>query len=77
MVHLYREDFDVLISKAFATVDEGARNDLYKEAQRMLTEEGGLMTPAFSSVVAAVRKGCRYEPQVDLNRFDFAQIRCE
>ena len=75
--HWYREDFDALITKAFATVDQDGRNDFYKEAQRVLTEEGGLMTPAFSSVVAAVRKGCHYEPQVDLNRFDFAQIRCE
>lgn len=75
--HWYREDFDALVNKAFATVDQGARKDLYKEAQRVLTEEGGLITPAFSSVVAAVRTGCHYEPQVDLNRFDFATIYCE
>ena len=75
--HWYREDFDALVNKAFATVDADARLELYKEAQQVLTEEGGLITPAFSSVVAAVRKGCHYEPQVDLNRFDFATIECE
>ena len=75
--HWYRDDFDALIAKAFATVDPEARRELYKDAQRMLAEEGGLMTPAFSAVVAAVRKGCHYQPQVDLNRFDFAKIYCE
>ena len=54
--HWYRDDFDALIAKAFATVDPEARRGLYKDAQRMLAEEGGLMTPAFSAVVAAVRK---------------------
>ena len=75
--HWFRDDFDALVNKAFATVDPGARRELYKEAQRMLAEEGGIITPAFSSVVAAVRKGCHYDPQVDLNRFDFAKIYCE
>ena len=75
--HWYRDDFDALIARAFGTVDPDARRELYKDAQRMLAEEGGLMTPAFSAVVAAVRKGCHYQPQVDLNRFDFAKIYCE
>lgn len=72
-----RDDFDALIDKAFATVDPDARLELYKDAQRIITEEGGLITSAFSSVVSAARKGCHYEPQVDLNRFDFATMYCE
>ena len=72
-----RDDFDALIEKAFGTVDPDARLELYKEAQRIISEEGGLVSPAFSSVVSAVRKGCHYEPQVDLNRFDFANVYCE
>ena len=70
-------EFDALIDKAFGTVDSDARLELYKEAQRVITEEGGLITPAFSSVVSAARKGCHYEPQVDLNRFDMATLHCE
>ena len=72
-----RDDFDDLINRAFATVDPEARLELYREAQKVITEEGGLITPAFSSVVSAARKGCHYQPQVDLNRFDMATIYCE
>lgn len=71
------DDFDDLINRAFATVDPEARLELYKEAQKVITEEGGLITSAFSSVVSAARKGCHYQPQVDLNRFDMATIYCE
>ena len=72
-----QDDFDALIDRAFGTVDAAARLELYKDAQRVITEEGGLITSAFSSVVSAARKGCHYEPQVDLNRFDFATMYCE
>ena len=74
--HWYRDNIDALIAKAFATVDPEGRRELYKDAQRMLAEEGGLMTPAFSAA-AAVRRGCHYQPRVDLYRFDFAKIHCE
>src|SRR6185312_8986592 len=69
--HWYRSDYDDLITKANATVDPDARRKLFQEAQRLLSEEGGVIVPAFASVVAAMRKGCSgYEPNNNVNNND-------
>jgi peptide/nickel transport system substrate-binding protein len=76
--HWCRPEFDSLLQEASETVDEAARNDLYKEAQRILAEEGGVIVPAFTSVISALRVGCTgYEPHVDVNRLRFADLACE
>jgi peptide/nickel transport system substrate-binding protein len=76
--HWYRTDYDELISKANATVDADARRKLFQEAQRLLAEEGGVIVPAFASVVAAMRKGCSgYEPNNNVNNNDFSAFSCE
>jgi peptide/nickel transport system substrate-binding protein len=76
--HWFRDDYDALLDEAARTVDEGARMELYKKAQRMLAEEGGVIIPMFANIVAATRKGCSgYTPPGDHNRPDFSQIVCE
>jgi peptide/nickel transport system substrate-binding protein len=76
--HWCREDFDALLKQASETVDAGARMDLYKKAQQILAEEGGVIVPAFTSLVSALRKGCTgYEPHVDINRMRFADLACQ
>ncbi|MDW9825151.1 ABC transporter substrate-binding protein [Sinorhizobium meliloti] len=75
--HWKRDDFDALVVKAGQTADEKQRNDLYRDAQRMVADEGGMILPVFSSVVAVLRKGCSgYEPNVDVNRIDYAELTC-
>ncbi|CAI8858719.1 ABC transporter substrate-binding protein [Pseudomonas neuropathica] len=75
--HWKRADFDALVAKAGQTPDEQARNQLYRDAQRMVAQEGGMILPVFSSVVAGLRKGCSgYSPNVDVNRIDYAQLDC-
>jgi peptide/nickel transport system substrate-binding protein len=76
--HWYRADYDELITKANATVDAEARRKLFQEAQRLLSEEGGVIVPAFASVVAAMRQGCSgYEPNNNVNNNDFSAFVCE
>jgi peptide/nickel transport system substrate-binding protein len=76
--HWYRSDYDDLITKANGTVDPDARRKLFQEAQRLLSEEGGVIVPAFASVVAAMRKGCSgYEPNNNVNNNDFSALGCE
>lgn len=76
--HWCREDFEALLKQASETVDAGARADLYKKAQQVLAEEGGVIVPAFTSLVSGLRKGCTgYEPHVDINRMRFADLACQ
>lgn len=75
--HWKRDDFDALVVKASQTADETQRNDLYREAQRVVADEGGMILPVFTSVVAGLRKGCTgYTPNVDVNRIDYAALAC-
>lgn len=76
--HWYRDDFDALLDKADATRDPQERRRLYQEAQRMLADEGGMIIPAFTSIVSALRSQCSgYKPHPDQNRYDFKQVACQ
>jgi len=76
--HFFRDDYDALLDKAATTLDPAERRKLYQEAQRMISEEGGVLIPMFANIVAATRKGCTgYTPASDHNRPDFTAIVCE
>jgi len=76
--HWFRPDYDALLDEASATVDPDARRKLYQQAQQMLAEEGGMITPIFAGVVAGLREGCTgYEPHIDTNRLDLKTLTCQ
>lgn len=76
--HFFNDKYDQLLDEAAKTLDPDARRKLYQEAQRLITEEGGVIIPMFANVVAATRKGCSgYTPASDHNRPDFSEIQCE
>jgi peptide/nickel transport system substrate-binding protein len=76
--HFYNDKYDALLDQAATTLDPDARRKLYQEAQRMISEEGGVLIPMFANIVAATRKGCAgYTPASDHNRPDFTEIACE
>lgn len=76
--HWVRDDYEALLDKAASTVDETARRDLYQKAQKLLSEEGGVIVPIFSSSVSALRGECSgYETPSDHNRPIFAMLRCD
>lgn len=76
--HWRRKEYDDLIGRAIATVDPDARRKLYQEAQRVISEEGGNVLPAFTVIVSALRKGCSgYQPHVSVNRIDYRRVECD
>lgn len=75
--HWRRPEFDALLNDAATNTSPEERERLYKEAQRILVEEGGVIVPVFASLVAAVRKGCDgYVPHVE-SRVMFQDIACD
>jgi peptide/nickel transport system substrate-binding protein len=70
--------FDALIRKANTTVDPTARSAAYKQAGKMLTQQGGEIIPAFQRVVAAERSNCSgYVPSIQFVQFDFTHLQCK
>ncbi len=60
------------------TVDQQERENLYKQAQKLMAEEGGVIIPMFIHQVAALRKGCSgFVPHVNNQYLDFENIVCE
>lgn len=76
--HWLRDDYDALLDKAAATADPAERRKLYQNAQRMLAEEGGVIIPIFSTVMAVLRSSCAgYQPPADHNRPVFVNVVCK
>lgn len=76
--HWYRDDYDETLKRASATIDADARAGLYKHAQKLLAEEGGVIIPMFIHQVAAMRKGCSgFVPHVNNQYLDFENIECD
>jgi peptide/nickel transport system substrate-binding protein len=72
------EDFDRLLKEARAEVDPDKRNELYKEAQRVLSEEGGVIVPYFVSDVAVMRAECDgYTPHPQVPIINYEHFTCE
>jgi peptide/nickel transport system substrate-binding protein len=70
--------YDALIQKANTTVNPAARSALYKQAGKMLTEQGGEIIPVFQRVVAAQRSNCSgYVPSIQFVQFDLTHLQCK
>ena len=76
--HFYNTEFDSLVKEASGTVDQTAREDLYKAAQKILSEEGGVIVAGFLATVAAVKSGCTgYTAEANVVNFYVADFKCE
>jgi peptide/nickel transport system substrate-binding protein len=76
--HWKRADFDDLLTKASTALTDDERTKYYKDAQKLLAEEGGVIIPMFVHQVLAVRKGCGgYEPHPQNFNLDFSTIECK
>lgn len=76
--HWFRKDYDALLDKANTTADPQARTELYKEAEKMITEEGGVIIPVFMHMIAAINQNCHgYERHVRVDRFDLRNAYCD
>jgi peptide/nickel transport system substrate-binding protein len=71
-------EFDALVQKANTTVDAAARKQVYQEAEKMLSMQGGEIIPVFRKTVAASRANCSgYKPNVEPVRADFRAVECK
>jgi peptide/nickel transport system substrate-binding protein len=63
--HWKNKDFDNLIFEARKTLDETKRGELYKQAQRLVRDDGGAIVALFSDAIGATRanvKGWKLHP---------------
>ena len=75
--HWYREDYDKLLDEANTEPDPAKRTELYKAAEKMLSEEGGSIIPLFQKIVAALSSKCTgYQPFIQLYRMDLRNVAC-
>ena len=59
-------------------IDAGERADFYREAQELLSMEGGVIIPAFMHQVAAMRANCSgYRPHAQNVNLSFEELHCE
>ena len=75
--HWNRPDYDAILDEANTTVDPEKRAELYQQAGKMLTEEGGELIPIFTLGVAAIRSNCEgYDRHIQSGRFDLRNAFC-
>lgn len=68
-------EFDRLLEDARREADFEARRELYRQAQRLIVEEGGVIVPSFNSVLTAMHRRVRNLPEMLRNPFwDYAAI---
>jgi peptide/nickel transport system substrate-binding protein len=76
--HWKRPAFDALLDRANTTVNPAKRNALYRQAEKMLTLEGGEIIPVFVKTVAAMRSNCSgYTPRIEIVKADFRRVSCK
>lgn len=76
--HWYRKDYDAILDAANTESDAAKRTELYKQAEKMLTEEGGAIIPLFQHSVVAMRVQCDgYTPYAQLYKLDLRYMTCQ
>lgn len=75
--HWKNEKFDALLDKAAITVDDNERAGVYKEAQKLLAEEGGVVGPVYAVQLSALNSKCGGFRQALDSQPDFREIACE
>ncbi len=72
------EEFDGLLEKARSETDAKKRDDLYREAQKILSEEGGIIIPFFLSDTAVLRSDCDgYRPHMQTVNLNYENLTCK
>ena len=71
-------EFDKLLDQARAEVDPAKRDELYKKAQELLSEDGGVIIPYFISDVSVMRADCDgYTPHPQVPIINYENFVCK
>ncbi len=73
----HRPDYDALLDKAAATVDQKQRYEIYRAAQRLLEEEGGTIIPVLASDIPVLNKKCDGAKLYNIQQPDFRTLECK
>jgi len=75
--HWANEAFDNLVTQASSTPDPTARDNLWRDAQQILTEDGGVIVPAFLATISAMRSECSgYVAESNVVQFFVSEFSC-
>ena len=70
--------FDALLDQARSEMDATKRNDLYKQAEQLLADDGGIIIPFFLTNVAVIRAECSgYEPNPQSVNLNYDDLTCK
>ena len=70
--------FDGLLDQARSEMDATKRNDLYKQAEQLLADDGGIIIPFFLTNVAVLRAECSgYEPNPQSVNLSYDELTCK
>lgn len=76
--HWKSPEFDKLLEQARAEVDPEKRRQLYKDAQKVLSDDGGVIIPYFTSDVAVMRADCEgYVPHPQVPIINYENFVCK
>ncbi|MGH6717981.1 MAG: ABC transporter substrate-binding protein, partial [Alphaproteobacteria bacterium] len=75
--HWIRDDFDGLLQAARTELDPDKRVAILKQAQQLLSEEGGVIVAMFTHQIAGVRTACSgFEPHAQNFNLNFEELAC-
>jgi peptide/nickel transport system substrate-binding protein len=70
--------FQALLTSGKTEIDDEKRAQYLKDAQQMLSEEGGVIIPLFIHQVAGLRSNCSgYQPHAQNFNIDYHELMCE
>jgi len=70
--------FDGLLDQARSEMDAAKRTDLYKQAEQLLADDGGIIIPFFVTNVAVLRSECSgYEPNPQSVNREYDELTCK
>jgi peptide/nickel transport system substrate-binding protein len=70
--------FQALLTNGKTEIDDAKRAQYLKDAQQMLSEQGGVIIPLFIHQVAGLRSNCSgYQPHAQNFNIDYHELMCE
>jgi peptide/nickel transport system substrate-binding protein len=76
--HWYHPEWEKLVTQALATPDPVKRTALYRQAGKMISQQGGIIVSAFAKTVAGMRANCSgYMPHAYWARVDTRNAYCK
>ena len=75
--HWLRDDFEGLLAQAKSELDPAKRTEVLKQAQKLLSDEGGVITLMFVHQIVGVRSACSgFTPHAQNFNLNYEELAC-